>query len=97
MSAEIRVEDLDEPLREPARRLGIDELRTRVHRPGFLEAEHGSHDGTCPECSAYITETPTYGEVGHRPRCPNRESEYTGQAGRKEEPTGAALGGEPDK
>ncbi|MFB6114380.1 MAG: hypothetical protein ABEJ58_09820 [Halodesulfurarchaeum sp.] len=88
------MEDLEAPLRDAARRLGLEELKTRLLSAKYLDHSIGSHDGKCPDCRAYITETSSYGEVGHRRGCSRRERKYSGLSGRKQEATGAAAGGE---
>lgn len=47
----------------------------------------------CEKCGARITVTQSVGEAGHAPTCPRRKEAYTGLAGRKEAPTGAAKEG----
>ena len=41
-------------------------------------------DQRCPVCNATISETRSFGEVGHHPQCSRREEKYHGRRGRRE-------------
>ena len=77
----VAVEDLDEPLRDAARELGVEDLTARLTDPRVQRQMDHSHDFICdnPECKAGITVTDRYGEVGHRVDCPRRQRKYAGE------------------
>lgn len=76
-----QVADLDEPLRDLAEELGIDELRARLTDPGRQRKLNHVHDFVCPQCNTGITESDNLGELGHLDDCGRREKKYYGSRG----------------
>lgn len=72
---------LDEPLREPARRLGIEELIARLTDARRQRKMDHEHDYYCPECHSGLTFCDRLGELGHRAWCPRKKEKYHGRAG----------------
>lgn len=58
----------------------VDDRRNSGSRMDVLGEEKPS-ELRCPECNLRITETPTWGEVGHHPQCARRDERYRGRVG----------------
>lgn len=76
----VTIDELDPVLRDAAEELGVDELVARLTEPPRQRQMDHVHDFVCPQCKAGVTQTRTYGEVGHQSDCWRREKYYDGSS-----------------